>query len=113
MIDLNFISVFFLPEPVLTFLAKPIFTGIPELDYWLIFHFVAAFIGFILIKRFVDEDRAIKIVFSMIVIVELIEVPLMVQGLIGTETVIGRVLDIIVGLLGAMLANKITSKRGK
>jgi len=98
---LDFITLFYFPQSILDFLASPILGIAPAIDYWLVFHYVTGILlGLVFLT--VDRDKSYKYAFGILVLYEVFEYYLSVQGLTTKEPPVNIMLDIIAGFKGVL-----------
>ena len=99
------IKMFYYPKFILNILKKPILGINKQFDYWLIVHFFAGVIIFKFIGagKFMGFEK-VWWVLGLLIAFELFELVLFKQSLAIPEKLFNTILDIVVGLIGYILA---------
>lgn len=102
MIDFSFIQAVYPPQHILDLLGTQI---IPNVDLWLLVHFVSGILLFFAFKKFVPEEQRPAMLLIILAVFEAWENGILrPQGLSGPETFTNIVLDIVVGVAGYLVA---------
>jgi|SRR3990167_2030080 len=105
----DFITQFYLPEPILDFLRSSIIPGFLDgiLDFWLILHFISGIILFFSLKK---AKHPIRDFWLWNIGNEIVELFLFSRNLAIPEVFLNQVADLLVTWMGYKLAEKKLNK---
>ena len=101
MLDFSFLRNFYPSQEVLDFLNQSLF-GLGIIDFWLVVHFLMGMVIFLVIRAIFPRGKgAMTLILWILVLFEIFEFQLLLQGLTLSESLLNRILDVAVGMLGA------------